>query len=132
MGSTHKFSMKNKSVRVHNLSNPSTQPVRANWCQSFFSRLRGFTFRKSLENDEGLVLVEARDSRLDTSIHMLFVWTDLAVAWVNSDMEVVDTVLAKAWRPFYASSRPARYVFEFHPRRLGDFNPGDRVSFKND
>lgn len=78
------------------------------------------------------MLVEARDSRLDTAIHMFFVWTDLAVVWVNSKNEVVDNQLAKAWRPFYASKKPARYVIEFHPNRHGDFKPGDQVSFEHD
>jgi len=107
-------------------------PIRGKWCQSFFSRLRGFTFRASLAREEGLVLVESRDSRLDTSIHMLFVWTDLAVAWVNGQNEVVDTALAKAWRPFYGPARPARYVIEYHPARHGDLRPGDRVAFDHD
>jgi uncharacterized membrane protein (UPF0127 family) len=56
-------------------------------------------------------------------------WTDLAIAWVNSNNEVVDTALAKAWRPFYASSKPARYVVEFHPERHGEFKAGDKISF---
>ena len=119
-------------IIIRNLSNPSFANLKVKWCKSFFSRLRGFTFKSSLETGEGLVLVEARDSRMDTAIHMLFVWTDLAVAWVNSDLEVVDTALAKAWRPFYASSKPARYVIEFHPSRHGDFKPGDRISFDHD
>lgn len=121
--------MKNKLTHIRNLTNPAIPPLRARWCQTFFSRLRGFTFRASLENDECLVLVEARDSRLDTAIHMFFVWTDLAIAWVNSDFEVVDSALAKPWRPLYAPSRPARYVIEFNPKRHDDFKPGDRVSF---
>ena len=119
-------------MQIHNQSDPSIAPIRASWCESFFSRLRGFTFRSSLQMDEGLVLVEARDSRLDTSIHMFFVWTDLAVAWVNSNNQVTHTVLAKAWRPFYASAKPARYVIEFHPARHGDFQPGDLVSFEHE
>lgn len=119
-------------ITIRNLNRPTIQPIQAIWCQSFFLRLRGFTFRSSLEKTEGLVLVEARDSRLDTSIHMFFVWTDLAVAWVNANNEVVDNVLAKAWRPYYAPSRPARYVIEFQPERHGDFRPGDRVVFDHD
>ena len=121
--------MSDHITQIRNLTNPAIAPIRAKWCQSFFARLRGFTFRSSLEQDEGLVLVEARDSRLDTSIHMFFVWTDLAVAWVNSDNEVVDTALARAWRPFYAPAKPACYVIEFHPKRHGDFQPGDRIMF---
>ncbi len=124
--------MPKKIIYVRNLTRTTVPPVKAQWCQSFFSRLRGFTFRANLNPDEGLVLVEARDSRLDTSIHMFFVWTDLAVTWVNSKNEVVDNVLAKAWRPYYAPSRPARYVLEFHPNRHGAFRPGDRISFDNE
>ena len=124
--------MSEKYTTIRNLSKPDVTPLQARWCQSFYSRLRGFTFRSSLGTDEGLVLVEARDSRLDTAIHMLFVPTDLAIAWVNSNNIVVDTALAKAWHPFYASAKPARYVIEYHPNRLGDFQPEDRISFEND
>jgi len=121
--------MSDHSILVRNLTRPDVGVIQARWCQSFFSRLRGFTFRSSLEKNEGLVLVEARDSRMDTAIHMFFVWTDLAIAWVNSNNEVVDTTLAKAWRPFYASSKPARYVVEFHPERHGEFQTGDQIVF---
>jgi uncharacterized membrane protein (UPF0127 family) len=124
--------MKNHSVRIHNLTNTSMTPIRASWCESFLARLRGFTFRSSLEDDEGLILVEASDSRVATSIHMFFVWTDLAVAWVNSKNEVVDAVLARAWRPFYAPSKPARYVIEYHPARHGDLRSGDQIAFEHD
>lgn len=123
------MSMNDHPFILRNASNPSIQPVQAKWCWSFWSKLRGFTFRKSLQKDEGLLLVEGRDSRIDTSIHMMFVWTDLAVIWINSKNEVVDTVLAKSWRPFYASARPARYILEIHPDRMGDFKPGDIVTF---
>jgi uncharacterized membrane protein (UPF0127 family) len=124
--------MNHHAAHIHNLSRPDIAPLRAKWCQSFFSRLRGFTFRTKLENDEGLVLVEARDSRVDTAIHMFFVPTDLAIAWINSNNEVVDTALARSWRPFYASAKPARYVLEFHPNRHGDFKAGDIISFEYD
>ncbi len=124
--------MSKKITCIRNLSNPAINPLQARWCQSFYSRLRGFTFRSNLAYNEGLVLVEARDSRMDTAIHMFFVPTNLAVVWVNKDCEVVDTVFAEAWHPFYASARPARYVIEFHPDRHGDFKTGDRVSFENE
>jgi uncharacterized membrane protein (UPF0127 family) len=124
--------MAEKIVSVNNLSNLLPGPIRVRWCVSFFSRLRGFMFRRQLAEDEGLVLVEGRESRMDTSIHMLFVWTDLAVIWLNKEGEVVDTVLARAWKPFYAPSKPARYTLEIHPSRLNEFNIGDKVEFLDD
>ena len=124
--------MATKTITIRNRTRPGMRPIRAKWGDSFMARLQGFTFRKSLEPDEGLVLVEARDSRVDTYIHMFFVWTDLAVAWVNSNNEVVSTALAKAWRPFYAPAKPARYVVEFHPARHGEIQPGDLIQFEHD
>lgn len=88
-------------------------------------------FRSSLPQAEGLLLVEARDSRVDTSIHMFFVYMDLAVIWLNEELTVVDTVLARSWRPFYAPHKPAKYILEIHPGRLNEFSEGDRVEFRN-
>ena len=100
-------------------------------CDTFFCQLRGLTFRSRLPWEEGLLLVGTRDSRLNSSIHMLFVWFDLTVVWINSEQKVVDKVLARPWRPAYFAKRPAKYVLEIHPERWGDFEIGDAVRFKN-
>ncbi len=52
---------------------------------------------------------------------------DLAVFWINSELQVVDKVLAKSWRPAYVPCRPARYVLELHPDHLLDYEIGDKV-----
>ena len=82
-------------------------------------------FRSSLTPETGLLLVESHESRLETAIHMLFVFMDLAVIWINSDKVVVDTILARAWRPAYTPRQPARYILEIHPNRLSEFKIGD-------
>ena len=109
------------------------QPVllaNAHWCNSFTSKLRGFTFRRHLAENDGLVLVAKEDGRLATAIHMLFVFFDLAVIWVNDAGQVVDTVLAKPWRLSYAPQAPARYVIEGHPRLLSQVSVGDQIHFE--
>ena len=88
-------------------------------------------FRHELESREGLLLVQPRQNRVDASIHMLFVFMDLAVIWINSDGKVVDTVLARAWHPAYAPHEPAKYILEIHPNRLSEFRIGDQVVFDN-
>lgn len=118
-------------VHVNNLRKPIENPVRVGFCDSFPCKLRGWMFRPRLSPDEGLLLVENRDSRLNTSIHMLFVPFDLAVFWINSDMTVVDKVIAKSWRPAYFPKADARYTLELHPRRWEDYAIGDRVEFKD-
>ena len=77
------------------------------------------------------MLVGERDSRLDSSIHMLFVPFDLAVFWISSRMQIVDKVLARRWRPFYVPARPARYVVEVHPDLLGLYETGEEIEIVN-
>src|SRR5688572_16529193 len=120
-----------KSISIENKSRRINGALRIKFCDTFLSQLRGLTFRSRLSREEGLLLVGKRDSRLDSSIHMLFVLFDLSVIWINSNMQVVDKVLAKSWRPAYFSKQPAKYVLEIHPERWGDFEIGDGVQFKN-
>ena len=101
----------------------------ARWCDSFGSKLRGFTFRRQLGAQEGLVLVESRDNRVNTAIHMLFVFFDLGVIWVNDAGEVVGTALAKPWRLSYVPPAPARYVIEGSPALLKRVQVGDHIQF---
>ncbi len=86
-------------------------------------------FQKGVASNRGLVLVQSSDSRLDAAIHMFFVPFDLGVIWINRDNTIVDTCLAKSWRPFYMPARPAKYILEIHPDRLAEFQVGDQVTF---
>jgi uncharacterized membrane protein (UPF0127 family) len=106
-------------------------PLRIKYCDTFLTQLRGFTLRSDLAREDGLVLVGKHDSRIDSSIHMLFVSFDLAVIWINADMQVVDRVLAKSWKPAYFSKQPAKFVLEVHPDRWDEFQIGDKVQFKD-
>ncbi len=121
-----------KTIRIENKTLPLPAPLRAAYCDSFLCRLRGLMFRSHLPAEAGLLLVEARNSRIDTSIHMLFVFMDLAVIWIDSDQTVVDTVLARAWHPVYLPRKAARYTLEIHPARLNEFRIADRVEFRHE
>ena len=120
-----------RPIIINNLNKAIEQPARVGYCDSFLCRLRGLMFRSRLELNEGLLLVEKHDSRLNTSIHMFFVPFDLAVFWINSEMIVVDKVIAKSWKPAYFPKADARYTLEIHPDRWGNYEIGDKVEFKN-
>ena len=118
-------------IHVKNLNQSDLKPACVKYCDSFLCRLRGLTFRNKLDPDDGLLLVQGkRDSRIDSSIHMLFVPFDLNVVWINSEMIVVDKVIAKPWRLAYLSSQPACFVLEIHPDRWENYQVGDKVEFQ--
>ena len=101
------------------------------WCASFFCRLRGLMFRRALRPGEALMLVEGRDSRSATAIHMFFVPFSIAAVWINSAGRVVDQVEARPWRPFYAPREPARYTLETDPAFLQKISLGDEIVFED-
>jgi uncharacterized membrane protein (UPF0127 family) len=102
---------------------------KALWCNTFATKLRGFTFRRTWKTGDGLVLVENSDSRVSTAIHMLFVFFDLGVLWVNDAGQVVDKAVARPWRLSYVPQAPARYVIEAHPDIVEQVAVGDMITF---
>ena len=116
-----------REVTIINQARSQHTRIQAKYYSTFFSRLRGLMFTSQLPHDVGILLVEQRESRLDTAIHMFFVNYDLAVIWINHNQQVVDTCLARRLRPFYMPSAPARYILEMHADHLAEFKIGDVV-----
>jgi len=116
-------------VKIVNRKTGETLFASVKWCQSRLCRFIGFQFRKRLKPGEAIVLVHNKDTISGSSIHMLFVFTSLAVFWVNSQGEVTATQLAKPWRPFYASPIPAQYVIETGPEEITRVSVGEELEF---
>jgi uncharacterized membrane protein (UPF0127 family) len=110
---------------------PLTIPIQAIVCDTFLCRLRGLMFRHEIADNEGLLLVQGQDSRANASIHMMAVFFDLAVIWIDTNLITVDIILAKSWHPAYLPKFPARYTLEIHPHRISEFKIGDRVTFND-
>lgn len=104
---------------------------RARRCASFLCRLRGLTFRRSLAQEEGLLLVGRRESRADTTIHMFFVFFPIAAIWLDQSGQVVDAQLARPFRPLYVPRAPARDVLEGTPALLERVQIGDRIVMRD-
>ena len=117
-----------RRVQVLNQSRGNALVCRARWCDSFFCRLRGLTFRSEIPESEGLLLVESSEGRVNTSIHMLFVFFSISVFWVSSDGVVVDKKIARPWR-FYGPEHAAQYILEASPGILDEVQIGDQLVF---
>lgn len=117
-----------RSAIIQNQSRSTFPAVKMDYASTFLEKLRGLMFRYSLQEDEGLLLVESRDSRINSAIHMFFMNFDIGVVWVDSTLRVVGKTLAKRWHPLYAPKQPARFTLELHPDRLANFSVGDHIS----
>jgi uncharacterized membrane protein (UPF0127 family) len=104
-------------------------PLKVQQCKSFFCRLRGLMFRRKLKPAEALLFEQAKESITAASIHMLFVFFPIAVIWLKADGTVVDTVLARPFRPYYAPAAPAKYFLEGPPFLLDSIKVGESFVF---
>lgn len=112
-------------VRTESGDEPLLKRVRL--CDSFLCHLRGLTFRRKLADEEGLLLVGRCESRVDTAIHMFFVFFPIAVLWLDAAGTVVDARLASPFGPLYVPRAPARDVLEGPPSLLERVSIGERL-----
>ncbi|MFO7321013.1 MAG: DUF192 domain-containing protein [Chloroflexota bacterium] len=102
---------------------------RVRLCKSFWCHFRGLQLVPHLPENEGLLFITPYEGKAHTSIHMFFMRFPIGVLWLNSEGEVVDTALARPWRPAYAPARPARHYLEANPSVLERAKVGDILRF---
>lgn len=83
-------------------------------------------FSRELGVNNGIILVENNETRINTSIHMMFMNFDLTILWLDKNMVIVEKILAKKWAPFYFPKKPAKYVVELHSSKFLDYEIGDQ------
>jgi uncharacterized membrane protein (UPF0127 family) len=87
-------------------------------------------FRASLPADEVYLFIEGKESVVQTAIHMFFVFFDIGVIWLDRERRVVDKVVARPFRPYYAPRSPAQYYVEGCPGILEHVRLGDLLDFE--
>jgi uncharacterized membrane protein (UPF0127 family) len=115
---------------IKNLATGHLLAYRTEVCDTFWKRGRGLMFRRNLAEDEALVFVHRKESISDTSIHMLFVFFDIGVIWLDGEKRVVDKRLARPFRPYYAPRQPAQFFIECHPHALEFVDVGDELAWE--
>lgn len=121
-----------KFIRISFQEKIDSKFIHAQYCDGFWCKFKGLMFRSSIPYNEGILFVEKNESVLNTSIHMFFMFMDIAVAWINEKHEIVDVQLAKKWHPFYGPQKPAKFVLEAHPDWIKHFKVGTKVFFSYD
>lgn len=104
-------------------------PLKVRLCHTFLCRLRGLMFRRTLKPAEALLFEEKKESVVATTIHMFFVFFPIAVIWLRADGRVVDKVMARPFRPYYAPSAPAKYFLEGPLFLMESVEIGDTLVF---
>lgn len=117
---------------VKNITNKNAVPLTLGVCDTFLSRLRGLMFTGAIEKNAGLFFINPAEDRINSAIHMFFMWIDLTIFWADSDGVVVDKVLAKKWKTLAAPQKGAKYIIETHIDRFDDYNCGDLLEIEHE
>jgi len=117
-------------IEIKNQSRPLAAPLRVDYCDSFVAKLRGLAWRRALAAERGILLVNARESRVNSAIHMLGMFFDLSIVWLDAEKRVVDARRARRWRSIFVPRKPAQFVIECAVDRLDEFHIGDQIVFE--
>ena len=91
-------------------------------CNNFFSKALGFMFNFSRKYDS--IILNSKN----TSVHMLFVFFPLQIAWLNSELEIVDIKNAYPFMPIVSSKKTSSYVLELKQKK--NIKVGDKIRVK--
>jgi uncharacterized membrane protein (UPF0127 family) len=119
-----------EQVEIRNLTRSLKKTLRVRYCERFLCKLRGLMFKAKLDPDDGLLFADPKSTRVNAGIHMLGMFIDLSIIWLDEDKRVVDKALARRWVSFVFPHKPARYVIECAVSRHEEFTIGDQIAFK--
>ena len=115
-----------KIVKIRKSSPPFTV-VNVKYCDTFLSKFIGLMFSRKLKLDHGVILVDNNETRMNTSIHMMFMNYDITFLWLDRQMVIVDKVLARKWFTIYIPKKPAQYIMELHHSKFSEYSIGDKL-----
>ncbi len=115
---------------VLNVSQALNSEMVLEYCEAYWCKLRGLAWRRKLVKSGGIVLASKSVNKRDSAIHMMGMFFDLSIIWLDGNMQVVDKALALKWRSFLVPKTAARYVIECAPSRIHEFGIGDHIAFE--
>lgn len=89
------------------------------YARSFLARMSGLMFRKAIPSDHAMIFILKEPSFV--SVHMLFVFYDIDVIFLNKKKIVLDTSTLKSWTG-YKSMNDIKYILEMKAGSIDLFN----------
>ena len=77
-----------------------------------FLRFKGLMFEKKENFDYALIFELTRESKISSSVHMMFVFFPIEIVFLNSQKIVVDKATLNPWKLNYTPKKPAKYFIE--------------------
>ena len=99
--------------------------------KTFFQKFRGLMFESEKNFNYGLIFFLENESRINATIHMLFVFFQIDVVYLDKNKKVVDVV--KNLQPFVLSCTPkkaAKYFIELPNGKAKNVSIGNKLEWE--
>ena len=94
-----------------------------------FLRFKGLMFEKNENFDYALIFELTRESKIGSSVHMMFVFFPIEIVFLNSQKIVVDKATLNPWKLNYTPKKPAKYFIELPLKKSKTIFLGDKVEW---
>ncbi len=96
--------------------------------ETLFSKALGLMFYPK-RHDFALIFTFFTESRILTTVHMLFVFFPLDVLFLNSEKKVVDKKTLKPFTLSYSPKKAAKYFIELPEKKASGVKIGDKLKW---
>ena len=94
-----------------------------------WQRTKGLMFEDKKKFDYALVFEFPRESKIGTSLHMIFVFFPIDVLFLDKDKVVVDKVTLPPFQTNYTPKKKAKYVIEMPEGKAKKIRIGSKITW---
>lgn len=100
------------------------------FARNTWERTKGLMFEEKKNFDYALIFEFPMESRIGTSLHMLFVFFPIDVLFLDKKQVIVDKVTLDPFIPNYTPRKAAKFVIEMPKGKASKAKLGQKVEWK--
>jgi len=97
--------------------------------RSTWQRTKGLMFEDKKKFDYALIFEFPRESKIGSSLHMIFVFFPIDVLFLDKNKKVVDKVTLPPFQPNYTPKKAAKYVIEMPNGKAKKVKVGSKIEW---
>jgi len=110
-------------------SNGKTIMKKIKHAKTTWQRTKGLMFEDKKKFDYALIFDFPIESKIGTSLHMIFVFFPIDVLFLNKEKKVVDKVTLPPFQPNYTPRKAAKYVIEMPQGKAKTVKIGNKIEW---
>ena len=110
-------------------SNGKTIMKKIKHARTTWQRTKGLMFEDKKKFDYALIFDFPIESKIGTSLHMIFVFFPIDVLFLNKEKKVVDKVTLPPFQPNYTPRKAAKYVIEMPQGKAKTVKIGNKIEW---